>query len=258
MKKMMFAPDIFAGKTALISGGTSGIGLAVAEILVAGGGNAVLMGRDERRGLDALHMLKEPAHTRFIAGDVRQRVQCRFVVEEAVRIFGALDILINAAGIYAEGAIEDLSEDMLQDIFFTNVHGVFYLTQEALPYLRQTRGNIVQVASDAGLHGNYFCAAYAATKGAVIAMTRSLALEVARDGVRVNAAAPADILTPLTQRQLDPQRSCVQQLHEMGQIYPMGRIGTPEEAAAVIAFLASPMASWVTGSVYAVDGGLMA
>ena len=258
MKKMMFAPDIFAGKTALISGGTSGIGLAVAEILVAGGGNAVLMGRDERRGLDALHMLKEPAHTRFIAGDVRQRVQCRFVVEEAVRIFGALDILINAAGIYAEGAIENLSEDMLQDIFFTNVHGVFYLTQEALPYLRQTRGNIVQVASDAGLHGNYFCAAYAATKGAVIAMTRSLALEVARDGVRVNAAAPADILTPLTQRQLDPQRSCVQQLHEMGQIYPMGRIGTPEEAAAVIAFLASPMASWVTGSVYAVDGGLMA
>ena len=258
MKKMMFAPDIFAGKTALISGGTSGIGLAVAEILVAGGGNAVLMGRDERRGLDALHMLKEPAHTRFIAGDVRQRVQCRFVVEEAVRIFGALDILINAAGIYAEGAIEDLSEDMLQDIFFTNVHGVFYLTQEALPYLRQTRGNIVQVASDAGLHGNYFCAAYAATKGAVIAMTRSLALEVARDGVRVNAAAPADILTPLTQRQLDPQRSRVQQLHEMGQIYPMGRIGTPEEAAAVIAFLASPMASWVTGSVYAVDGGLMA
>ena len=258
MKKMMFAPDIFAGKTALISGGTSGIGLAVAEILVAGGGNAVLMGRDERRGLDALHMLKEPAHTRFIAGDVRQRVQCRFVVEETVRIFGALDILINAAGIYAEGAIEDLSEDMLQDIFFTNVHGVFYLTQEALPYLRQTRGNIVQVASDAGLHGNYFCAAYAATKGAVIAMTRSLALEVARDGVRVNAVAPADILTPLTQRQLDPQRSCVQQLHEMGQIYPMGRIGTSEEAAAVIAFLASPMASWVTGSVYAVDGGLMA
>lgn len=258
MKKMMFAPDIFAGKTALISGGTSGIGLAVAEILVAGGGNAVLMGRDERRGLDALHMLKEPAHTRFIAGDVRQRVQCRFVVEEAVRIFGALDILINAAGIYAEGAIEDLSEDMLQDIFFTNVHGVFYLTQEALPYLRQTRGNIVQVASDAGLHGNYFCAAYAATKGAVIAMTRSLALEVARDGVRVNAAAPADILTPLTQRQLDPQRSRVQQLHAMGQIYPMGRIGTSEEAAAVIAFLASPMASWVTGSVYAVDGGLMA
>ena len=258
MKKMMFAPDIFAGKTALISGGTSGIGFAVAELLIAGGGNAVLMGRDERRGIDALRVLQEPKRTRFIAGDVRQRVQCRFVVEEAVRIFGALDILINAAGIYAEGAIENLSEDMLQDIFFTNVHGVFYLTQEALPYLRQTRGNIVQVASDAGLHGNYFCAAYAATKGAVIAMTRSLALEVARDGVRVNAAAPADILTPLTQRQLDPQRSRVQQLREMGDIYPMGRIGTPEEAAAVIAFLASPLASWVTGSVYAVDGGLMA
>ena len=254
----MFAPDIFAGKTALISGGTSGIGFAVAELLIAGGGNAVLMGRDERRGIDALRVLQEPKRTRFIAGDVRQRVQCRFVVEEAVRIFGALDILINAAGIYAEGAIENLSEDMLQDIFFTNVHGVFYLTQEALPYLRKTRGNIVQVASDAGLHGNYFCAAYAATKGAVIAMTRSLALEVARDGVRVNAAAPADILTPLTQRQLDPQRSRVQQLREMGDIYPMGRIGTPEEAAAVIAFLASPLASWVTGSVYAVDGGLMA
>ena len=258
MKKMMFAPDIFAGKTALISGGTSGIGLAAAEILVAGGGNAVLMGRDERRGLDALYMLKEPARTRFIAGDVRQRVQCRFVVEETVRIFGALDILINAAGIYAEGAIEDLSEDMLQDIFFTNVHGVFYLTQEALPYLRQTRGNIVQVASDAGLHGNYFCAAYAATKGAIIAFTRSLALELAYDDVRVNAVAPADVLTPLTEQQFSPLLPREEQLREMAAHYPLGRIGTPEEAAAVILFLASPAASWVTGSVYRVDGGLTA
>ena len=110
-------------------------------------------------------------------------------------------------------------------------------------------------ASDAGLHGNYFCAAYAATKGAVIAFTRSLALELACDHVRVNAVAPADVLTPLTERQFSPHLPREEQLREMAVHYPLGRIGSPEEIAAVIVFLASSAASWVTGSIYCVDGG---
>ncbi len=258
MKEHIFSPDAFAGQTVLISGGTSGIGYAAAGIFLAGGACVALMGRDARRGAAALERLAGGARARFFAGDVRRRADCCAAVAETVRAFGALGILVNAAGIYAEGALEELSDDMRADLFDTNVHGVIRLTQEALPQLRKERGNIVNVASDAGLAGNYFCAAYAATKGAVVALTRSLALETARDGVRVNAVAPADVLTPLTERQLHPQLPRADQLRAMAEPYPMGRIGTPEEAAAVIAFLASPGAAWVTGSIYTVDGGLTA
>ena len=171
---------------------------------------------------------------------------------------GALDILVNAAGVYEEGAIDHIAPQELDALIDTNLKGTIYLTQAALPCLRQTHGNIVNIASDAGLHGNYFCAAYAATKGAVIALTRSLALETAHDGVRVNAVAPADVLTPLTERQLCPYLSREDQLRKMASIYPLGRIGTAEEAAAVAVFLASSAAAWITGSVYTVDGGLTA
>ena len=171
---------------------------------------------------------------------------------------GGLDILVNAAGIYAEGALEELSDTTLEELLDVNLKGTMQMTRAALPYLRAARGNIVNVASDAGLHGNYYCAAYAATKGAVVAFTRSLALETARDGLRVNAVAPADILTPLTERQLRPDLPREEQLRTMAELYPTGRIGTPEEAASVIAFLASSGAAWVTGSVYTVDGGLTA
>mgnify|MGYP000848552154 FL=1 len=258
MEKTIFAADAFAGKTALISGGTSGIGLAAAQIFLSGGASVVLVGRDAARGQSALTVLGEDAQAHFVRADVRRIGDCRHAAKECVRVCGGVDILVNSAGIYQEGALEELAEDELDDLIATNIKGTVHLTQAGLPYLRSARGNIVNVASDAGLHGNYFCAAYAATKGAVIALTRSLALELARDQVRVNAVAPADILTPMTERQLSPQRPREEQLREMAELYPLGRIGTSAEAAAVIAFLASSAAAWVTGCVYCVDGGLTA
>lgn len=258
MKELVFASTAFAGRTVLISGGTSGIGYAAAEIFLACGASVVLMGRDQVRGGTALARLAGGARAVYCAGDVRLTADCRAVVEEAVHVFGGLDILVNAAGIYAEGALEELSDTTLEELLDVNLKGTMQMTRAALPYLRAARGNIVNVASDAGLHGNYYCAAYAATKGAVVAFTRSLALETARDGLRVNAVAPADILTPLTERQLRPDLPREEQLRTMAELYPTGRIGTPEEAASVIAFLASSGAAWVTGSVYTVDGGLTA
>lgn len=258
METRFFSDEAFAGRSVLISGGTSGIGLAAAELFLAGGARVALMGRDVERGARALAVLAAGARAHFVQGDVRLRADCAQAVQETHRTCGGIDVLVNSAGIYREGALDDLTEGMLEELIATNVKGTFYLTQAALPYLRVSHGNIVNVASDAGVHGNYFCAAYAAAKGAVVAFTRSLALELACDSVRVNAVAPADVLTPLTERQFTPHLPREEQLRAMAAHYPMGRIGTPAEAASVIAFLASSAASWVTGSTYCVDGGLTA
>ncbi|MBR4384259.1 MAG: SDR family oxidoreductase, partial [Selenomonadaceae bacterium] len=163
--------------------------------------------------------------------------------------------LVNSAGIYSEGAIVDTDEKTFNDIFATNVKGTFFVTRAAVDELCKNQGAIVNVASDAGIRGNYFCAAYSASKGAVVAFTKSLALELASFPVRVNCVAPADIWTPLTERQLKLSGSTVD---ELAKIYPLGRIGTADEVAAAIYFLASDSANFITGAILSVDGGLTA
>lgn len=240
----------------LITGGTSGIGLAAAKLFASRGAYPVISGRSARRGADALEELDGKAD--FLAADVRHPKECEALVTRTVEKYGTLDVLINSAGVYLERPAEDLTEEDYYEVMDTNIKGTMFMSKFALGHLSRARGNIVNVSSDAGLHGNIGCSLYCASKGAVTLYTRALALEAARLSVRVNCVCPGDVLTPMTARQLALSPSYDEALAAMSSVYPMGRIGTAEEAARAIVFLASDEASFITGAALAVDGGLTA
>ena len=238
-------------KTAIITGGTSGIGLATAKIFLENNFNCVLVGRSAEKFEQIKNQLR--GSFEFISADVGEVSDCEKILRRTVEIFGGVNVLVNSAGIYLDGAITSATEKDFDEIFKTNVKGTFFMSKFAAAELIKSRGAIVNVASDAGLRGNYFCAAYAASKGAVIAFTKSLALELASFPVRVNCVAPGDILTPLTERQLQISGET---LEDLAKIYPLKRIGRAEEVAEAIYFLSS--ASFTTGAILTVDGGLTA
>lgn len=240
-------------KTAIITGGTSGIGLAAAKIFLAENYNCVLVGRSAAKFEKIKSELR--GSFEFISADVGEVSDCEKILRQTIEIFGGVNVLVNCAGIYLDGAITFATEKDFDEIFKTNVKGTFFMSKSAIGELAKSHGAIVNVASDAGLRGNYFCAAYAASKGAIVAFTKSLALELASLSVRVNCVAPGDVLTPLTEKQLANSGETVD---DLAKIYPLKRIGRAEEVAESIYFLASAKASFITGAILSVDGGLTA
>lgn len=236
-------------KICVISGGTSGIGLAAARLMAGDGAQVYLVGRDTRRGEAAVQELGGKAS--FIGADLSTVEGCAKAAAALRDI--RIDVLVNSAGIYAEERLERVTPASYTEIMDINVKGTLFLIQALMPLFNEGAA-VVNIASDAGLHGNYGCPVYCASKGAVVALTRALALDLA-PRIRVNCICPGDVATPLLDRQMEAGGSSAE---EIAACYPLGRIAEAEEVAHVICSVASPRNSFMTGSIISVDGGITA
>jgi NAD(P)-dependent dehydrogenase (short-subunit alcohol dehydrogenase family) len=246
----------FADRVALVTGGTRGVGLAVARQLADEGAQVVVVGRNPDHGAAASEAMPG---TRYVAADVRLAADCDHAVAEATERFGRLDVLVNNAGvIYRNRTVDRLTEAEWDETFDVNVKGAFLMTRAALPALRLSRGTIVNVASYVGLVGFAGAAAYAASKAALVNLTRSLALDHAREGIRVNAVCPGSVDTDMIHAAWNafPDRAAARKRWE--EKHPLGRIATPDEVAMAVLFLASDEARFITGVALPVDGGITA
>lgn len=248
----------FGGKVALVTGGTSGIGKATAIAFAAAGANVVVSGRREPEGLAVVEQIRAAggaAH--FVRADVAKEADVKRLVEETVATFGRLDAAFNNAGVEWTGALTEATEADYRRIFDVNVWGVLASMKYEIPAMLKTGGGaIVNTSSVGGRVGMSGVSVYSAAKFAVEGLTKSAALEFAKRGVRVNAVAPAAVVTAMVDRFVGGPESA--RGRGLAAMHPVGRMGRPEEVAAAVLYLASDDAKFTTGVSLPVDGGWLA
>ena len=246
-----------ANKVALITGGTSGIGEATAVLFASEGASVAITGRDEKRGHSVTEkILSSGGKAIFIRTDVRKAGECRRAVDETVGACGKIDILFNNAGVFYAHTILDCTEEEWDLQLDINLKGTFLMSKFALPrMIRQGSGVIINNSSGWGIVGGDKAVAYCASKGGVVLLTKAMAIDHGRQGIRVNCICPGDVDTPMLPE--DARRRGLKWEDYLAGCAnrPLGRVGTPEEIAKAALFLASEDSSFMTGAALVVDGG---
>jgi len=241
------------GKVAVVTGGSRGIGRAVVLMFAEAGCDVVINYRIDQTKAQETRKAAEACGVRAleIAADISDRKQVDAMIERVKQTFGRIDILVNNAGIWKENPINDMSEQLLKETLDVNILGTFYPIMAVVPHMiKQQSGNIINLSSTAGQRGEALHSPYAASKGAIISLTKSLAPELADHNIRVNCVAPGWVDTDMSHEALiNDERDNILRL------IPLGRAGTPEELAGPVLFLASDLAGFITGEILNVNGG---
>lgn len=244
-------------KVAIITGSAKGIGKGCALVFAEEGANVVIVDIDIKAGEQTVREIAERnGKAIFINTDLRSSEQVQSMIGSVINTYGQIDILFNNAGYHYSKNIEVTSEEEWDFIINTNLRSVFLCSKYSIPHLRKTRGCIINMSSMVGLIGQSNAGAYSASKGGIVAMTKGMALDFAKDGIRVNCICPGWVETPLVEdwfsQQPDPQKA----KEYIYSVHPLNRIASSEEIGKAAAFLASPEASFITGIAMPVDGAV--
>lgn len=247
-------------KVAVITGGNSGIGRATAILFAKEGAKVVIGARNPESGREVVDLIKKAGgKAAFVKTDVAKESEVKNLVDFAARLYGRIDIMHNNAGVELAKPVTETTSEELEGVLSVNLKGTFYGCKHVIPHmLKNGGGSIINTASVAGIVGSPNLAAYSASKGAVVLLTKEVALDYAKKGIRVNCVCPGAIDTPMIKRFVENAPNPEQVRKNLGEMHPIGRMGKPEEIANAVLFLAGDESSFITGHALIVDGGLTA